>query len=240
MSLIVIMTILPRLSRYQDNSNKLTPPPLIRTITFFVYSCQLWYKSNGYPGKILFMGMPCNVLWTMWAILCFWPKLSAQTMHIMYQLIVPYSSLAIVAVATPDTSDLVMWMEVPFFFFMHYALIFYPIYLIKIRHISVLPLETSTDGIVSNFLKIWVLACAYFALFYFGVCVPLSLASGLNLNYMLQPPPNPGDMVSGPNFRLKSTFACAAVFFFIQFLATILEFFGRGLEKKSAGKSKNV
>jgi hypothetical protein len=123
--------------------------------------------------------------------------------------------------------DLVMWMEVPFFFLMHYALILFPIYLIKIGHISVLPLENAKDGIVSNFMKIWVLACAYFALFYFGVGVPLSLWSGLNLNYMLHPPPNPGDMVSGPNFRLQSTLACAVVFFFLQFLMTILEFLGR-------------
>lgn len=139
-----------------------------------------------------------------------------------------------------NIKDLVMWMEVPFFFFMHYALIAFPCYLIKIRHISVLPLENSTDGIVFNFLKIWILACAYFALFYFGVGVPLSLLSGLNLNYMLQPPPNPGDMVSGPNFRLQSTMACAAVFFFIQFLVTIFEFFGRGTTKSFAGKPKDV
>lgn len=120
-----------------------------------------------------------------------------------------------------------MWMEVPFFFFMHYALIVYPAYLIKTGHLSVLPLENAKDGIVSNFMKIWILACAYFALFYFGVGVPVSLLSGLNLNYMLHPPPNPGDMVGGPNFRLQSTLACAAVFFFIQFLVTIFEVFGR-------------
>ena len=110
---------------------------------------------------------------------------------------------------------------------MHYALIVYPAYLIKTGHLSVLPLENAKDGIVSNFMKIWILACAYFALFYFGVGVPVSLLSGLNLNYMLHPPPNPGDMVGGPNFRLQSTLACAAVFFFIQFLVTIFEVFGR-------------
>ena len=136
--------------------------------------------------------------------------------------------------------DLVLWMEVQFFFFMHYALIAYPIYLIKIRHISVLPLEHAKDGVVSNFLKIWILACSYFALFYFGVGVPLSLFSGLNLNYMLHPPPNPGDMVSGPNFRLQSTLACAAVFFFIQFLVTVFEVFGRGVEKRFIEMSKKM
>lgn len=104
MSLILISAILPRLARYpQSDANKLNPPMPIKIMTFLIYTRQLYYKCNGYPGKILFMGMPCNVLWTMWAILCFWP-MSAQTMHVMYQLIVPYSSLAIVAIATPDTS----------------------------------------------------------------------------------------------------------------------------------------
>jgi hypothetical protein len=104
-SLIIISAILPRLSRYpQAKVDELHPPASIKILTFLIYSLQLYYKLNGYPGKILFMGMPCNVLWSIWATLCFWPKLSAQTMHVMYQLIVPYTSLAIVAVATPDTS----------------------------------------------------------------------------------------------------------------------------------------
>lgn len=133
-----------------------------------------------------------------------------------------------------------MWMEVTFFFCMHYALIVYPIYLIKIRHISILPLAHAKDGIVSNFLKIWILACAYFALFYFGVGVPLSLLSGLNLNYMLHPPPNPGDMVSGPNFRLQSTLACAAVFFLTQLLMTVFECFGRGNTRSYYSKHKST
>lgn len=265
-SLMIISVILPSLSRYpQGKVDQLSPPMAIKVTTFITYMCQLYYKLNGYPGKMLFMGMPCNVLWTMWFILCFWPKLSAQTMFVMYQLIVPYSSLAIVAVATPDTSgkyskfatsystrilnniditpflDLVMWMEVPFFFFMHWALIVFPIYLIKIQHISVLPLENATDGTVSNFMKIWLLACAYFGLFYFGVGTPLSLLTGLNLNYMLHPPPNPGDIVGGSNFRLQSTLACAAIFFFIQVLATVFEIsVGRGIKKGSNRKSKAV
>lgn len=103
-SLMFIFAILPHLARYpKEKADALNPPVSIKITTFLIYTIQLCYKLNGYPGKILFMGMPCNVLWTMWATLCFWP-LSAQTMHVMYQLIVPYSSLAVVAVATPDTS----------------------------------------------------------------------------------------------------------------------------------------
>jgi hypothetical protein len=234
LSSLIIIGLLPRLSQYpKSNATKSTPPLSIKVTTFIIYAVQLIYKLNGYPGKVLFMAMPCNVLWTMWACLCFLP-MSAQTMHIIYQLIVPYTSLAIVAVATPDTSDLTMFLEVPFFFFMHYALIFYPIYLMRSGHISVLPLTVASnkDGLVVNFMKWWVLACAYFALFYFGVAAPLSLKYGINLNYMLSPPPNPGDMVSGPNFRLQSTICCSAAFFFVQFLANVAEVFGKSISKK--------
>lgn len=231
-SSLIIISLLPRLSRYpQSNATNLTPPTSIKVTTFIIYVCQLIYKLNGYPGKILFMAMPCNVLWTMWASLCFIP-MAAQTMHVMYQLIVPYTSLAIVAVATPDTSDLTMFLEVPFFFAMHYLLILYPLCLMRTGHISVLPLPGSKDGLVVNFMKWWVLACAYFAFFYFGVAVPLCLRYGINLNYMLSPPPNPGDMVSGPNFRLQSTMCCAAAFFFVQFLANVAEIFSQSAVKK--------
>ena len=236
-SCLLIRSILPTVSQYpKSHAGKLNPPRFIQLITLMIYTCQLTYKINGYPGKLLFMGMPCNVLWTMWMILCFVP-LPTQTMHIMYQLIIPYTSLAVVAVATPDTSDLAMWMEIPFFFFMHYALIGYVIYFLKVGRVSVLPFDNTTEGIVSNFLKWWTLACAYFGLFYFGVATPLSLKLGLNLNYMLSPPPTPGDMVAGPNFRLQSTLCCAAAFFFVQFMVTSVEVFGRVAVRKATKKS---
>mmetsp|Transcript_31593 Transcript_31593/g.66007 ORF Transcript_31593/g.66007 Transcript_31593/m.66007 type:complete len:357 (+) Transcript_31593:57-1127(+) len=220
----IIRALLPKLSRYPDDQvDNLNPPVFIKIPTCIFVSCQLIYKFCGYPGKVLFMFMPCNVLWTMWAFLCFWPNLSAQMMHILYQLIVPYSGLAIAAVATPDTSDLTMWGEVPFFFLMHCALIIYPIYFLSSGVITVLPIIGSNDNIVGNFLKWWALTCACFAFFYFGIATPLSVIYGLNVNYMLHPPPTPGDIISGPNFRLQSTLACAVAFFFFRFLATFAE-----------------
>ncbi len=239
-SFLLIRIILPTVSQYpKSQSSKLHSPRFIKISTLIIYSCQLAYKINGYPGKLLFMGMPCNVLWTMWMIICFVP-LPTQVMHIMYQLIIPYTSLAVVAVATPDTSDLAMWMEIPFFFFMHYTLIGYVIYFLRWGGISVLPFDNSSaskgDGLVSNFVKWWTLACAYFGLFYFGLATPLSLKLGLNLNYMLSPPPTPGDMVAGPNFRFQSTLCCAAAFFFVQFMVTVVEVFGKVAVRKETKK----
>ena len=149
-SLVIIRMILPTLSQYPTTktNNKvlsMKPPLWMKITTFFIYTIQLIYKLNGYPGKILFMAMPCNVLWTMWATLCFVP-LQSQTLHIMHQLIIPYTSLAIVAVATPDTSDLTMYMEVPFFFGMHIALILYPLYFLQSGRVSVYPLASNKNN----------------------------------------------------------------------------------------------
>ena len=221
-SVFLIRIVQPRLTRYpKEKANDLNPPLIIKVITSIIYTCQLMYKLNGYPGKILMMGMPCNVLWTIYMILCYLP-LRTQAMHVLYQLLIPYSILAIVAVATPDTSDITMWMEIPFFFVMHYALITLPIYLLYCGKISALSFLQGGNGggIVINFLRWWVLACAYFALFYFGIAVPLSLRYGININYMLSPPPTPGHFLSGPNFRLVSIVACAVAFFLSQLLIT--------------------
>ena len=227
-SLILICTILPTLSRYPKNKadNMKLPLPM-KLLTAFIFTTQLIYKLSGYPGKWTFMMMPCNAVWTMWTILCFIP-LPTQVMHIMHQLIIPYTGLALVALATPDTSDLLMYMEIPFFFFMHVVLPLYPLYFLRSDKISVLATNhdnNSNDdtGIVTNFIKWWILACSYFALFYFGIVTPISLKYGLNVNYMLSPPPTPGDLVGGPNYRLQSTLCCGSLFFFISFLVTVKE-----------------
>jgi len=236
-SSIIIRTLLPTLSKYPaKKAYNLNPPLFMKIATLFIYVCQVAYKVNGYPGKVLFMAMPCNILWTMWTALCFLP-LKTQTKYIMYQIIIPYTILSVVAVATPDLSGLDLPLEVPFFFIIHIALIAYPIYFLLSGRISVIP--SGDDGLVSNFLKWWTLACAYFALFYFGVTVPLAVVFGINVNYMLSPPPAPADMfMSGPNFRLQSTLCCAAAFFFFQFVVTATAVFGRAMGKSTSSASK--
>jgi len=137
------------------------------------------------------------------------------------------SSLFIII--TCDNAHLPVFLEIPFFFFMHAVLPLYPLYFLRSAKISVLATNNDNNsndtdtGIVSNFIKMWILACAYFALFYFGIVTPISLKYGLNINYMLSPPPTPGDLIGGQNFRLQSTLYCGSLFFFISFLVTVKE-----------------
>jgi len=214
----VMRAVLPTIVKYPGkNAPKLNPPNALKLLTLVTFIVQVIYKTKGYRGKILFMLMPCNVLWMMYFAICFLP-LKTQTVHIMYQLMIPYMILPVVAVATPDLSDLVMWLEDTFFFASHYALIAYPMYLVGTGRIVILP-ETH-EGLVSSFFKWWLLSCAMFGFFYFGIVTPVAILSGFNLNYMLNPPPNPGDVVSGPDFRLMSIACCAVGFFLSQLVAT--------------------
>ena len=170
------------------------------------------------------MLMPCNVLWCLAMFLCFYPNLSNRTSNIIYQLWISYAGLAFVALATPDLSDLVVWGEVTFFFASHFFLLFFPVYFIAINpKISLLPDKNSGETLMASMFKWFLLSCSCFALLYFAIVAPVGIASGFNLNYMLHPPPNPGDVVSGPNFRVLSIGCCAFLFFIMRLLALVME-----------------
>jgi len=92
----------------------------------------------------------------------------------------------------------------------------------------------------------WILlSCAYFALFYFGIVTPMAILSGLNLNYMLHPPPNQDDLV-GEGYRITSIVYCAVMFTVIRLVVVILEFSWRKIisliskEGNPTVKKKNI
>ena len=234
----VIRAVLPTIIKYPEKkASNLDPPKAFKLLTLVTFIIQVVYKTKGYRGKILFMLMPCNVLWILYFAICFLP-LRTQTLHIMYQLMIPYAILPVVAVATPDLSDLVMWLEDTFFFCSHYALIAYPIYLVCTGRIVMLP--ENREGLLQSSFKWWLLSCAIFGFFYFGIITPVAIMSGFNLNYMLNPPPNPGDVVSGPHFRLMSIACCAVGFFLSQLVATLSAVVVGWLFRRRSTKRKNV
>mmetsp|Transcript_4961 Transcript_4961/g.11168 ORF Transcript_4961/g.11168 Transcript_4961/m.11168 type:complete len:320 (-) Transcript_4961:1460-2419(-) len=234
----VVRSVLPTIAKYPEkNAPKLNPPNAIKLLTLVTVIIQVIYKTQGYRGKILFMLMPCNVLWLMYFAICFLP-LKTQTRHIMYQLMIPYIILPVVAVATPDLSDLVMWLEDTFFFCSHYALIAFPMYLLCTGRIVML--QENSEGLFSSSFKWWLLSCATFGFFYFGIVTPVAILSGFNLNYMLNPPPNPGDIVSGPHFRLMSIACCGVGFFLSQLVATSFAVVMRWLFRRRRNKRKSV
>lgn len=173
------------------------PQPLfIRCISAFFFIGTLGYKLAGYPARILFIVMPCNISWALAFSLCFYPNLSAQTSHVLCQMIYAGIGLCFLAIVSPDISDLKLPGEIPFFFLMHYALLLLPIYHVSSGHLSVLPI-VDKEGYCGYFIKWTVFTSGVFGLFYFCLVTMLSIVSGINLNYMLSPPPTPGDFVGG-------------------------------------------
>jgi uncharacterized membrane protein YwaF len=178
------------------------------------------------------MLMPCNTIWIMHFAHAFLPGLSANSRHVLSQLSIAYFGLPVVAIATPDLSDLTLPFEVEYFFLNHALLLVFPIYWVSSGRVSTL----------GNFVKWYVLACTCFALFYFAFVTPVAVYSGINLNYMMSPPPNPGDVVSGPNFRLMSIGCCATLFFMFRLAALCAEALATAIMTwvRSNSKSKTL
>jgi len=235
----------------------LRPPKIMQILTTIMFTLQIAYKVCGYPGKILIMVMPCNMLWILNMVLCYYdyskdtkagnngaPTKTTTTSsyhklsHTILQLQCSYVGLILVALANPDFSDTVLYGEVYFFTFIIFFLLYYVLHYVFItRQISTyIPMQNDGEGVIDGMsnmggvidgVKIstkWILlSCAYFALFYFGIVTPMAILSGLNLNYMLHPPPNQDDLV-GEGYRITSIVYCAVMFTVIRLVVVILEF----------------
>jgi len=189
---------------------------------FIVFTLVLLYKLFGFNGKLFQMLLPCNILWMLALFLSLSPTFNFSASETIIQLFMCYVTLPILALLTPDLSDCDMFLEIPFFFLHHICLLIIPVYYITTRRVSVLG-GCDISSLVRN-LKYWVLSCAYFALFYFPFVSTLSVWSGINLNYMLSPPPTPGQVLGGINFRLVGA-GFGSIFLAIgRILMGILEF----------------
>lgn len=202
------------------------PPILMRLATLVMFTTQLTYKLNGYDTKILQMLAPCNVLWILAMVLHFHPSLSASKFRQIIQLFSTYIMLPIVALAVPDVSDLTLFAEVPMFFLHHTLLILIPVYYVVTGRVSLLT-EGGGGGSfmvgASSNARHWLMGCAYFTLLYFPIVSLVGIWSGINLNYMLSPPPNPGDVVGGENFRSMSVGCCSVIFMLGRAMMVALE-----------------
>lgn len=213
------------------------PQPLfIRLITALCTIGTLGYKLAGYRGKVLFFVMPCNVMWSLASVLCFYPNLSAQTSHVLCQGLYAGIGLCFLAIATPDVIDLKLPGEIPFFFFTHYVQFILPIYHAFSGHLTILPVVHNEKkyGYWEYFINWTVFTAGVFGLFYFCFVSMLSIVSGINLNYMLSPPPTPGDFLDDrQDFRVIS---CLCIFLLFSFTRALGMFIGQ-LTQKNKEKS---
>eukprot|EP01083_Nonionella_stella_P289012 983585_1 len=240
---IVIYILLPPLlvqNKRVPVKNRDLPNVRIRILSLLAFLLQTNYKMTGYEGKIYSMLLPCNMLWIFSLVLCFLPSSkSSQTnaqkpaykylnlnqsaiIEIIIQLWCGYIALPITALAEPDTTDSIQCGEVYFFFAHHTLLILYPYYYLGTGRTS---LSLRRYSILQH-IQWWLVTCAFFAAFYFGVIAPLGISVGLNLNYMVNPPG--GTPLAEPelrsNYRLWSIVGCGIMFGIMRISLGMMEY----------------
>lgn len=177
------------------------PSKFMKLITLFMFTSQLYYKGR---PKILEMLAPCNVLWCLAMVLHFYPNLSASKSQNILQLFVTWVILPTAAIVNPDTSNCTAFGEITLFYVQHFMLIIVPIYYVLTQRLSVISesdeFERNIPSIMSFNMRQWLMGCAFKITLYFPIVSFVNIWSGMNINYMMSPPP--GDMVSGENFRL--------------------------------------
>lgn len=248
---VVLFTVLPWLRQHTNDDRRtdvVRPPLALRIVAFANVLVLLIYKIVGYPGKLLMMLMPCNANWLMLFVLSWYPWIGGRTSHVICQLTIVMAPLAFVAIATPDLSDLLLPLEIPHFYISHTLLPLYPLYFLLSGRVSTLPRDDGSgkrESFAKNFLKWHAVNCALFGAAYFTIVTPLSIVTGINLNYMLQPPLGTG--VEGTGYRVEVARTICLVFAGTRLFVVLVESASRRLigslfqaEKSNQGKTKSA
>jgi len=170
---------------------------ILREGLLFCFIQQICYKYYRGNNTILYMLQPCHL--NSFALFLFTylkqTKITIMCLFVTLQ----YSLLTVLAIISPDLTPLTLPLEQFFFWVEHYLLLIYPIML----------------GLNPTVLKMgpkdrpWLFILSFsFALFvHYGVQAPVSLYSGININYMLFPPPNPVQhLLANEIYRIFFTF----------------------------------
>ena len=117
------------------------------------------------------------------------PKLTEYTSHVQCQLLSNCICLCIIAVLIPDTSDLTLWDEIPYFNLSHYGLLTITPYYAFTGRFSTHRNKGKNETWL-NCATSWLLFCSGVTrLFSFNFVSILLIWNGQNLNYMTSPPP---------------------------------------------------
>ena len=183
--------------------------PLVAVISCLTIA---YYKYFAYLEKLLYFVMPCNMQWLLMVVLCYGPT---NWRPAILELQLSYLGGAFVALAVPDLTDLSMFGEMEFFFFNHGILPFIP--LLYLQNGSY-----TTRTSLATHIEWWAISCAFFGIFYFTVVTFLAVLTGLNLNYMLHPPPGQ-DVCIGEWYRFYSIGLLSLLFALSRLLGYVVE-----------------
>lgn len=238
-SLLILAVTVPKLLQILTNRSNIhiQHPPGARLASLFCFSMMMYYKYAGYPTRMYYVTMPCNMQWVLSVIQCFvLPHQWKLAQVFLLQLRLTYLMSVIIAIVTPETDDCILPGEFEFYWFNHILLLILPAAYVANGSVSCLrpsQMAGSTSTTWTYNRLWWQFSCAVFSLFYFIPVTFLAIYSGLNLNFMLHPP-HDHFALKGRWFRLVATAMLATLFTLSRALVLGMEKWFRRVPK--AGK----
>jgi len=154
---------------------------------------QLIYKTLRGWRVLSYLLQPCHMA-TLLILYCLYTT-NHQRAVVVFQISLHYTFFTILAIAVPDLSQLHLPLEVTNFWVQHWALVLAPLYLLFFS--NRFPLSPSVPTTL--------LAIGFGGLFHFLAQLPAGMVTGVNVNYMLWPPPGVPPLYAGQNYRQVMT-----------------------------------
>jgi len=204
------------------------PPPLnltehlFRTVLTINFLAQLVYKTTRGWRVLTYMFQPCHAA-TLLYLYCLYTKDYSRATK-AFQIGLHYMFFTALAIAVPDTAQLQLPLEVTNFWVQHWALLLCPLYLLVNGRFILSPSWALTSYAVGLGM-----------LYHFVTQLPAALLSGVNVNYMLWPPPGVPPIATQTNYRimLSLLFVPLAIFTGYYLPKIVLR-----LQRKPAAKPK--
>jgi hypothetical protein len=214
-SIVILTIVIPRLHKMTVLSTLEIRHPLgARPVSMFCFCLMMYYKYAGYPRRVFYLVMPCNMQWALSVIqCCILPTHWKRAQYTLLQMRLTYIMSVIIAIVTPETDDCILPGEFAFYWFNHALLLVLPAAYVINGSVSCSMVPWQSPGVsVWTFNMLWwAFSCALFSLFYFIPVTLLAIYSGLNLNFMMHPP-HDHFALNGKWFRLVAVGMLAALF----------------------------
>eukprot|EP00164_Ancoracysta_twista_P005269 GFYU01007211.1.p1 GENE.GFYU01007211.1~~GFYU01007211.1.p1 ORF type:complete len:316 (-),score=98.13 GFYU01007211.1:40-987(-) len=172
---------------------------ILTQVTLWTYLITVGYKWT--RNELPFLLQPCHILNLTLIVMDFMPRnedgTPSKTTTIMFQVYCCIMYSTVLALATPDLTDLYLPFEIPMFFWQHILLLLHPYFAIKLGMFSLLPYS----------LDLVMLAHCTFSVVHAALLQFCGWQTGLNLNYLWSPPPGPLDLF-GRGYRVVMYGAC--------------------------------
>ena len=202
--------------------------PFLLVCSLALNAAAWFYKGATGKGIYAYQVVPCHMMNLFQLVLLVIPD--GLLFQCVGNLVLCWTINPASALAVPDTSGLHMPLETEHFYAMHYFICAVPFVLAGSGAVHVGPWSRCLW---------WVLVqICIFALIYYTTVTPLAIVTGLNLNYMMQPPPGfTSGVLAGEQYRLWSTAGLSAMFLASMIMMKLTSAIGSALGLKKNANS---